>query len=100
MVVALLILGIGFSSHEDLSADFAKRMIERLDGTYLWGAMIHYSSLPQLILFRVTFVLLVSALVIVVSAVALRLVSRRSRSRRGARSAIAARRGRSAAGPT
>ena len=81
MVVALLILGIGFSSHEDLSADFAKRMIERLDGTYLWGAMIHYSSLPQLILFRVTFVLLVSTLVIVVSAVALRLVYRRSRSR-------------------
>jgi len=76
-----LILGIGFSSHEDLSADFAKRMIERLDGTYLWGAMIHYSSLPQLILFRVTFVLLVSTLVIVVSAVALRLVYRRSRSR-------------------
>ena len=81
IVVGLLILGIGFSSHEDLSADFAKRMIERLDGTYLWGAMIHYSSLPQLILFRVTFVLLVSALVIVVSAVALRLVYRRSRSR-------------------
>src|SRR5215213_9337805 len=27
MVVALLILGIGFSSHEDLSANFAKRMI-------------------------------------------------------------------------
>jgi hypothetical protein len=80
MVVALLILGIGFSSHEDLSADFAKRMIERLDGTYLWGAMIHYISLPQLILFRVTFVLLVSALVIVVGAIGLRLVYRRSRS--------------------
>ena len=81
MVVALLILGIGFSSHEDLSADFAKRMIERLDGTYLWGAMIHYISLPQLILFRVTFVLLLGALVILVGAIGLRLVYRRSRSR-------------------
>jgi hypothetical protein len=81
MVVALLILGIGFSSHEDLSADFAKRMIERLDGTYLWGAMIHYITfIPQLILFRVTFVLLVSVLVILVGALGLRLVYRRSRS--------------------
>jgi hypothetical protein len=80
VVVALLILGIGFSSHEDLSADFAKQMIERLDGTYLWGAMIHYIALPQLILFRVSFVLLVSVLVILVGAIGLRLVFRRSRS--------------------
>ena len=81
VVVALLILGIGFSSHEDLSADFAKRMIERLDGTYLWGAMIHYITfIPQLVLFRVTFVLLVGVLVILVGAVGLRLVYRRSRS--------------------
>ena len=77
-IISLLILGIGFSSHEDLSSDFAKAMIERLDGTYIWGAMIHYiTSVPQLILFRVTFVLLVSALVIVVGAIALGLVYRR-----------------------
>ena len=77
-VISLLILGIGFSSHEDVSSDFAKAMIERLDGTYLWGAMIHYiTSVPQLILFRVTFVLLVSALVIVLGAIALMLIYRR-----------------------
>jgi hypothetical protein len=77
-VITVLILGIGFSSHEDLSADFAKRMIERLDGTYIWGAMIHYITfVPQLILFRVTFVLLVSALVIVVGAILLGLLYRR-----------------------
>ena len=70
-VIALLILGIGFSSHEDLSSDFAKAMIERLDGTYLWGALIHYIDLPHLLLFRVTFVLLVSVLVIVVGAILL-----------------------------
>jgi hypothetical protein len=76
-VICLLILGIGFSSHEDLSSDFAKAMIERLDGTYIWGAMIHYITfVPQLILFRVTFVLLVSVLVIVIGAIALRLVYR------------------------
>jgi len=72
-----LILGIGFSSHEDLSSDFAKRMIERLDGTYLWGALIHYIDLPHLVLFRVTFVLLVSALVIAVGAILLWILRRR-----------------------
>jgi hypothetical protein len=70
-VIALVILGIGFSSHEDLDSDFAKVMIERLDGTYLWGALIHYIDLPHLLLFRVTFVLLVSALVILLGAVVL-----------------------------
>jgi hypothetical protein len=70
-VIALIILGVGFSSHEDLSADFARAMIERLDGTYLWGALIHYIDLPHLLLFRVTFVLLVSTLVILLGAVAL-----------------------------
>ncbi|HEX6035763.1 MAG TPA: hypothetical protein VFY83_15080, partial [Anaerolineales bacterium] len=77
VVVALMILGIGFSSHEDLSSDFAKAMIERLDGTYLWGALIHYIDLPHLLLFRVTFVLLVSVLVIAVGALALWLLRRR-----------------------
>jgi hypothetical protein len=78
VIIALLIMGIGFSSHEDLSSDFAKRMIERLDGTYIWGALIHYLSfVPQLILFRVTFVLLVSALVIIAGAILLILIYRR-----------------------
>ena len=76
-VIALLILGIGFSSHEDLSSDFAKAMIERLDGTYLWGALIHYIDLPHLILFRVTFVLLVSAMLIAVGAILLWILRRR-----------------------
>ena len=76
VVIAVLIVGIGFSSHEDLSSDFAKAMIERLDGTYLWGALIHYIDLPHLLLFRVTFVLLVSALVVAVGAIVLSLLRR------------------------
>lgn len=76
-VIALLILGIGFSSHEDLSSDFAKRMIERLDGTYLWGTLIHYIDQPHLLLFRVTFVLLVSMMVIAVGAILLLILRRR-----------------------
>ena len=78
-VIGLMILGIGFSSHEDLSSDFAKSMIERLDGTYLWGALIHYIDLPHLLLFRVTFVLMVSAVVVVVGAIALSLYRRWNR---------------------
>ena len=76
-VIALLILGIGFSSHEDLNSDFAKRMIEQLDGTYLWGTLIHYIDQPQLLLFRVTFVLLVSLVVIVAGAILLLILRRR-----------------------
>lgn len=76
-VLVLLILGIGFSTHEDLSSDFAKAMIERLDGTYLWGALIHYIDLPHLLLFRVTFVLLVSVLVVLAGALVLGLLRRR-----------------------
>jgi hypothetical protein len=75
-VIILLILGIGFSSHEDLSSDFAKRMIERLDGTYLWGALIHYIDQPHLLLFRVAFVLLVSVLVLVAGVILLGILSR------------------------
>ena len=52
-------------------------MIERLDGTYIWGAMIHYIAAPQLILFRVAFVLLISALVIALGAIGLVVLRRR-----------------------
>jgi hypothetical protein len=77
MVVFLMILGIGFSTYEDLSTEFTKRMIERLDGTYIWGAMIHYIAVPQLILFRVAFVLLISALVIALGVIGLVVLHRR-----------------------
>ncbi|HLP82137.1 MAG TPA: hypothetical protein VK141_09165, partial [Nitrosomonas sp.] len=56
---------------------FTKRMIERLDGTYIWGAMIHYIAAPQLIIFRVAFVLLISALVIALFVIGLVVLRRR-----------------------
>lgn len=77
VVIALLVLGIGFSSHEDLSADFAKAMIERMDKVYLWNALLFVTKLPPLLLFRVSFVLLVSLLVVVFGWIGLGLVSRR-----------------------
>jgi hypothetical protein len=76
-VMALVVVGIGFSSHEDLSADFARIMIERMDKVYVWNALLFVTKLPPLLLFRVSFVLLVSFLVVVVGGIALRLIYRR-----------------------
>lgn len=73
-VIAVLVLGIGFSTHEDLSADFSKVMIERLDQVYVWNAALYVTGLPHLLLFRLSFVLGVSLLVLVVGGVALRVV--------------------------
>ncbi len=76
-IMTLLTMGIGFSSHEDVNSEFAKRMIERLDGTYLWGVLIHYIHLPVLVIFRGTFVLLVSGLVVVTGGIILWVIHRR-----------------------
>jgi len=76
-VIALLVLGIGFTAHEDLSADFAKAMIDRLDKVYLWNALLYVTKLPSLMAFRIAFVLLVSVLVLAAGGIGLRLVSRR-----------------------
>jgi hypothetical protein len=77
LVIILLILGIGFSSHEDLSADFAKAMIERLDRVYLWNALLYVTGLPQLVLFRTSFVLLAGTLILLLGGIGLWLGSRR-----------------------
>jgi hypothetical protein len=77
IVITLLIYGIGFSSHEDLSSDFAKIMIERLDRVYVWNALLYFTKLPHLVLFRTSFMLLVSSLVVLVGGIALVLVHRR-----------------------
>jgi len=77
IVMTLLIYGIGFSSHEDLSSDFAKTMIDRLDGVYVWNSLLYITKLPHLILFRTSFMILASTLVVLVGGVALALVNRR-----------------------
>lgn len=62
--VAIAIISIGFTTHEDLSSAFARTVIERLDRVYVWNAMLNVTGLPHLLLFRVTFVLLASMLVV------------------------------------
>jgi hypothetical protein len=62
-MIVIIIISIGATTHEDLSATFAKAMIERLDPFYLWHLLLNLTGLPHLMLFRVTFVLLVSLLV-------------------------------------
>ena len=69
--IAILVVGIGFSSHEDLNADFARVMIERLDQVYIWNALLFRTGLSPLLLFRTSFVLLVSFIVLVIGGIAL-----------------------------
>lgn len=70
-VIAITIVSIGFTTHEDLSSNFAKAIIERLDKVYVWNALRNVTGLPHLLLFRATFVLLVSLLVVILFAVGL-----------------------------
>jgi hypothetical protein len=76
-VITLLLVGIGFSSHEDLSADFARVMIERMDKVYIWNALLFRTGLPHLLLFRTSFVLLASFLVLVIGGIGLWVAYRR-----------------------
>ncbi len=71
VIGAIIILSIGATTHEDLSSTFAKAMIERLDPFYLWHAWLNLTGLPHLLLFRATFVVLVSVLVVLLFALAL-----------------------------
>ncbi|HEX2993770.1 MAG TPA: hypothetical protein VHP14_03040 [Anaerolineales bacterium] len=71
LVGAIMIVSIGFTTPEDLSADFAKAMIERLDRVYLWNAWLNLTGVPHLKLFRFTFVIAVSVLVVVLFALGL-----------------------------
>jgi hypothetical protein len=75
-VLALLVVGIGFSTHEDLSAEFSKVMIDRLDTVYIWNAMLNVTGLPHLLLFRLSFVLGMSLLVLVMVGIVLSLLYR------------------------
>jgi hypothetical protein len=68
---AIIILSVGSTTHEDLSSAFARAMIERLDRVYLWNALLNFTGLPHLLLFRSMFVLLVSFLVVFLFAIGL-----------------------------
>jgi hypothetical protein len=67
----MTIISIGSTAHEDLSSGFARAMIERLDRVYVWNAMLNVTGLPHLMLFRISFVLLASLLVVALFAVGL-----------------------------
>jgi hypothetical protein len=67
----ITIISIGSTTHEDLSSGFARAMIERLDRVYIWNAMLNVTGMPHLMLFRVSFVLLASLLVVLLFAVVL-----------------------------
>jgi len=87
-VIAVLVMGIGFSSHEDVSADFAKVMIDRMDQVRVWNLILYFTKLPHLLLFRLSFVLTMSLLVLVVGGIALRIVFVQLRKKQGAEGKI------------
>lgn len=70
-VIVIVIVSIGSTTHEDLSSAFAKAMIARLDRVYLWNALLNLTGLPHLLLFRSTFVVAVSILVVLLFAIGL-----------------------------
>lgn len=76
LVGAVLILGVGFSTYEDVSSVFANATIERMDHFYPWNVLQHFIQLQPLMLFRQTFAILASLLAILIFAIALVLFAR------------------------
>jgi len=70
-LVATTIISIGLTTYEDVSSTFAKAMIERLDPVYLWHALLNLTGLQHLMLFRISFVLVASVVVLILFAVGL-----------------------------
>jgi hypothetical protein len=69
--IPVIILSIGSITYEDLSSTFARNMIERLDRVYLWNALLNVTGLPHLLLFRSTFVWMISILMVLLFALGL-----------------------------
>jgi hypothetical protein len=86
---ALFILGVGFSTYEDVSSDFAKAMIAGMDRFYPWNVLQHFIPLQPLMLFRQTFALLMSLGAIAIFTLVLYIFIRRAPDRRAAASRLA-----------
>jgi len=71
MVVMIVIVCVAFSTYEDLNATFANTMIDRLLDVYVWGALRYVTGLPQLLLFRISFVTVMGILAAILFSVAL-----------------------------
>jgi len=81
---ALLILGIGMTAYEEISTDFAKTMIERMDHFYPWNVLQNFTKIAPLLLFRQAYVALLSLLAIAGLALLLLIFVRLSPDRRTA----------------
>ncbi|MBI1794411.1 MAG: hypothetical protein HYR70_09480 [Chloroflexi bacterium] len=74
---ALLIFSVGFSTYEDVNSAFANAMIDRMDRFYPWNVLRHFVQIQPLMLFRQTFVILLSLLTIALFALVLFIIARR-----------------------
>jgi hypothetical protein len=68
--IAALVLGVGFTTYEDVSANFAKIFIEKFKDTRLWGLLTGLTNESALLLFRRIFTFGVSLFAIGLLAVA------------------------------
>jgi hypothetical protein len=84
LVSTVLILGVGFSTYEDVSSVFANAMIERMNHFYPWNVLQHFIQIQPLMLFRQTFAILASLLMILVFVIALMILARLSPDRKAA----------------
>ena len=69
--IAVLVLGVGFTTYEDISSGFAKIFIEKFKDTRLWGLLTNLTNESALLLFRRIFTFGVSLLAIGLLAAAL-----------------------------
>ena len=78
---SLLILGIGMTAFEEINTDFAKSMMERMDRFYPWNLLQNVTGIPPLLLFRQSYVMLLSLLAVAGLALLLRVYVRRASDR-------------------
>jgi hypothetical protein len=81
---SLLILGVGMTAYEEVSTDFAKSWIDRMDRFYPWNALQSLTGIPPLLLFRQSYVAMLSLLAIAGLGLSLWLYVRGARDRQAA----------------
>jgi len=74
--IIVFTLGIGFSAQEDVSGEFSRAMIERLDPVYVWNAALYVTGMVHLVLFRLSLVMGLSVLFLLIGGILLWVRSR------------------------
>ncbi len=82
IVVGLTIAGLGFSAYEDISLDWAHKILPLVRDNYLWSAARYVLGLEELVFFRVAAIALAVGLGLVILTIFLLSKSRRQPAQR------------------